>query len=172
MNADAADGRHKKGKRPSWVLYERTHSNSMWHTGYKQLPDGRWFICYMDDASRFMTAWGVFTEATTDNALKILGEGIKHHGRPASIMTGRVPQFYGNGNDASWFEKRLVELDIRQMLTRSNSSHTNGKLKRFYGELHRKLRGFEESSYGNAVKNPVSGHVGGPFNTKPGKIRP
>ena len=42
----------------SGVRYERTYSNSMWHTDYKLLDDGRWFIAYQDDASRFLTGFG------------------------------------------------------------------------------------------------------------------
>ncbi|MCE2508350.1 MAG: hypothetical protein J4G04_03490 [Nitrosopumilaceae archaeon] len=62
------------------------HSNSMWHTDYMQLDDGRWFICYLVDASRFVTAWGGFPEATTENAIAVLEEAIKRYGKPASII--------------------------------------------------------------------------------------
>ena len=77
----------KKSGRRKWVRYERTHSNSMWHTDYKQLDDGRWFLCYEDDASRFVTGYGVFEHATAENALAVLDRAIKDRGRPASIMT-------------------------------------------------------------------------------------
>ena len=50
----------KKGKRRKWVRYEREYSNSLWHTDWKLLDDGRWFLCYEDDASRFVTGYGVF----------------------------------------------------------------------------------------------------------------
>ena len=145
----------------------------MWHTGYKQLDDGRWFICYLDDASRFVTAWGVFSEATTENAIAVLEEAIKCHGKPASIMTDRGSQFYANESELkkhgeSAYEKKLVELDIKQILARTKHSQTNGKLGRFHGEIQRKLHRFEESSYGNTVKG--SGHsIGGPFHTEPPK---
>ena len=43
----------------------------MWHTDYKLLDDGRWFICHLDDASRFVTGWDIFEQATTENALKV-----------------------------------------------------------------------------------------------------
>lgn len=45
---------------------------------------------------------------------------------------------------ASIYEKRLVELGIRQILARVKHSHTKGKLARFYGELQRKLFMFED----------------------------
>ena len=48
--------------------------------------------------------------ATTENALAVLDETIKNHGKPASIMTDRGSQFYANASEAkkkgaSVFEK-------------------------------------------------------------------
>ena len=71
-DAGFVDTNQNKSKRRKWIRYERTYSNSMWHTDFKQLDDGRWFLCYQDDASRFVTGFGVFAEATTENALKVL----------------------------------------------------------------------------------------------------
>ena len=119
-----ANAEPKKSNKRRWVRYERTYSNSMWHTDYKQLNDGRWSLCYEDDASRFVTGYGVFGNATAENALKVLDEAIRRHGKPASIMTDHGPQFYANEAEArkrgeSGFEKRLVELSIRQIPARA-----------------------------------------------------
>ena len=138
----------KKSRRHKWIRFERTHSNSMWHTDYKLLDDGRWFLCYEDDASRFVTGYGMFEHATTENALAVLDEAIKNHGKPASIMTDRGSQFYASALEAkkkgaSVFEKRLVELGIRQILAGVRHPQTNGKLERLHGEIQRKLPEFE-----------------------------
>ena len=69
----------------------------MWHTDYALLPDGRWFIAYMDNASRFITGHGVSARATGQNALRVLHGAAVRHGRPASILTNRGAQFYANG---------------------------------------------------------------------------
>ena len=173
-DADIAEEQSKKGRRRKWIRYEHTHSNSMWHTDYKQPPDGRWFICYLDDASRFVTAWGAFSEATTENAIAVLEEAIARHGKPAAIMTDHGSQFYANETETrkrgeSAYEKRLVELGIRQILARVKHPQTNGKLERFHGEIQRKLHRFEASSHAGAVRNAGSGHVGDPFHTEPPK---
>ena len=84
-NGLASDEPKKKGRR-KWVRYEREHSNSMWHTDYKQLDDGRWFIAYQDDASRFVTGYGVFDNATTKNALAVLREAPE----PRQAGIGRI----------------------------------------------------------------------------------
>ena len=138
----------KKSQRRKWIRYERTYSNSMWHTDFKLLDDGRWFLCYEDDASRFVTGYGAFEHATTENALAVLEEAIKNHGKPASIMTDHGSQFYANASEAkkkgaSDFEKRLVGLGIHQILARVKHPQTNGKLERLHGEIQRKLPEFE-----------------------------
>ncbi len=118
------------------------------HADYK-LPgdDGRWFLCYLDDASRFVTAYGTFEHPTTENALSVLKQAMKNHGKPASIMTDYGSQFYANAAKAkrrgvSDFEKRLVKLGIKQILAGLRHPQTNGKLERFHGEIQRKLPEF------------------------------
>ena len=91
---------HKNNqKRRKWIRYERKHSNSMWHTDYKQLDDGRWFISYEDDASRFVTGWGVFDKATAEHAMEVLDRAIAGHGKPKSISSDRGSQLYATGSE-------------------------------------------------------------------------
>ena len=91
----------------------------------------------------------MFEYATTENVLAVLEEAIKNHGKPASIMTDRGSQFYANASEskkeewASVFEKRLVELGIKQILVGIRHPQTNDKLKRRHGEIQRKLPEFE-----------------------------
>ncbi len=82
MDEDAAEARPGKGGKRKWVRYERTYSNSMWHTNYKLLDDGRWFIAYMDDASRFITGFGVFDAAAGGHALEVLAKAVGSTGSP------------------------------------------------------------------------------------------
>ena len=113
----------KKSRKRKEVRFERvTYSNSMWHTDYNLLDDGRWFLCYEDDASRFVTGYDMFEHATTtENAPAALEEAIKNHGKLASTMTDRGSQFYACASEAKRkgapvFEKKLVELGIKQIL--------------------------------------------------------
>ncbi len=50
---EAVEHKRKQARR-KWIRYERKYANSMWHTDYKQLDDGRWFISHRDDASRLI----------------------------------------------------------------------------------------------------------------------
>jgi len=94
-----AEEQPKKRNRRKWVRYERTYSNSMWHTDWKLLDDARWLICYQDDASRFIIHHGIFENATSKNAIIILRQAIVKHGRPASILTDHGSQFYANKSE-------------------------------------------------------------------------
>jgi putative transposase len=147
-NKGLAEAQPKKRRRRKWVRFERTYSNSMWHTDWKKLDDGRWFLCYQDDASRFIIHHGVFAEETTDNAIIVLREAIAKHGRPASILTDHGSQFYANKSEykksgASRFEQELVRLGIKHIMARVNHPQTNGKLERFHGEIQRKQKWFD-----------------------------
>ena len=166
---ELAENQPAKAKQRKWIRYERRYSNSLWHTDYKTLPDGRHFIAYMDDASRFIVAFGVFDEQTTTNAVAILEDGIKKYGKPAAILTDHGSQFYANEKESakrgeSDFEKKLVELDIKHSLARIKHPQTNGKLERFHSEIERHRKSFEDESAANTVRGVhANSHVGNPF---------
>ena len=137
----------KKGMRRERIRYEKTHSNSLRHTDYKLLPDGRWFMAHRDDASRFIAGCGVFDEATGKHALEVLEKAVAEHGRPATMMTDHGSQSCANESEArkrgrTEFERRLAELGVRQILAGVGHPQTNGRLERFYGEIRRKIERF------------------------------
>ncbi len=168
---ELAENQPRKARQRKWVRYERRYSNSLWHTDYKQLHDGRWFVSYMDDASRFITGFGVFAEATAPNAIAVLEEAIRRHGRPAGVLTDHGSQFYANEREGakrgeSDYEKKLVELGIRHSMARIRHPQTNGKLERFHSEIEQHLKSFEDESASNTVRgSKPDDHVGSPFHT-------
>lgn len=168
---ELAENQPKKAKKRKWVRYERRFSNSLWHTDYKQLPDGRWFVSYQDDASRLIVGFGVYNEPTSDHAIEVLGEAVKRYGRPAQVLTDHGSQFYANEKKdsrrgESTFEKKLVEMGIRHVMARIRHPQTNGKLERFHSEIEQHLKSFEEESASNTVRGSSPGdHVGSPFHT-------
>jgi transposase InsO family protein len=64
------------------------------HTDWARLD--RWFIAYLDDASRFVAGYGLFESPTSENALEVLDEAVVRYGKPDSILTDRSSQFYAN----------------------------------------------------------------------------
>ena len=171
LDEDLALHHPAKSRQRKWVRYERRYSNSLWHTDYKQLPDGRWFIAYMDDASRFIVGFGVFDAANTPNALRVLKDAIRRHGKPYSVLTDHGSQFYANEKKnaergKSVFEQELAELGIKHVMARIRHPQTNGKLERFHAEIERHRASFEEESMHNAARGVHAGdHIGSPFYT-------
>ena len=138
----------RKQIRKKWIRYERKYSNSLWHTDWTLIEGKGWLIAYLDDASRFIVGYGVFPEATSERAVEVLGEAVREHGKPASILTDRGMQFYAVEADdrlrgLTVFEKYLIENEIRQVLARASHPQTNGKVERFFGTVKRKLPSFE-----------------------------
>jgi putative transposase len=137
----------RKQTRRKWVRYERRYSNSMWHTDWTLIDGKGWMIAYIDDASRFVTGWGLFPEATSAHSVEVLKEAIRKHGKPASILTDRGIQFYANESEerekgATVFERYLVESEIRQVFSRVMHPQTNGKVERFFRTVKDKLPRF------------------------------
>jgi len=153
-----------KQTRRKWVRYEREHSMSLWHTDWKQLSDGRWWIAYMDDASRLIVSYGVFQEATAENTIQVLKQAVAKYGSPREILTDRGSQFYANEGErrekgVSQFEAYLADHGIKHILARVNHPQTNGKLERFYGVYEQKQHQFK--SIGEYVQwhNEIKPHL-------------
>ena len=166
---ELAENQPAKARQRKWVRYERRYSNSLWHTDYKQLPDGKWFVSFQDDASRLIVGFGVFDEATSDHAIKVLEGAIERYGKPAQVLTDHGSQFYANEKEntrrgMAAFENRLIELGIKQVMARIRHPQTNGKLERFHLEIELHLKSFKDESASNTVRNVKPGdHVGNPF---------
>lgn len=138
----------RKHIRKKWIRYERKYSNSLWHTDWTLIEGKGWLVAYLDDASRFILAYRLFPEATSEHSVEVLKEAIARHGKPASILTDRGVQFYANESEerekgATVFERFLVENEIRQILARVSHPQTNGKIERFFGTVKRKLPRFD-----------------------------
>ena len=73
---------------------------------------------------------------------------IKNHSKSAPIMTDRGSQFYTNASEvkkkqASAFEKKPVEIGIKQILAGIKHLQTDSNLERLHGKIQRKLPEFE-----------------------------
>jgi putative transposase len=141
----------RKWIRRRWVRYERDYSNSIWHADWHEIKDHRWrhqwLIVFEDDASRFITGYGVFREATSTHSVEVLKEAMTRYGRPKSILTDRGVQFYAVETEMkrkglTEFEVFLLRNHIRQILGRVSHPQTNGKVEKLFDEFERKVRFF------------------------------
>jgi len=118
--------------------------------GWTLLPDGRWPVAHGDDASRFITGYGMFSNATSANAVGVLRKATREHGKPASVMTDHGTQFYATELEsrrrgATAFEKFLVASGIHHVLSGVGHPQTNGKIERFFGEARARLDTFADA---------------------------
>ena len=143
-----------KSRKRKWVRYERKHSNSMWHTDWHVMKDPRMkrlhLITFLDDASRCVTGAGLFTQATSENAVVVLQQATGQFGTPATILSDNVYCFVGvrRGNPkGSWkptaFEEALLGRGIELINSRPYHPQTNGNLDRFHRTIEEEIGHYE-----------------------------
>lgn len=142
----------RKKMRRKWIRYEREHSNSLWHTDWHEIDDLRWkgkqLIAFEDDASRFITGYGVFDSANSENSTLVLTEAIIQYGRPVAILSDNGKQFTSNvepldHNKPVDFEEQLMKNHIQHPHTRIRHPQTNGKLEKFWDIFECKIVHFK-----------------------------
>ena len=146
----------KKIKRKKWVRYERHKSDSLWHGDYCEI-DGMHVISFIDDASRFVAGWGMFENATTDNALSVLEGAVMVHGIPKQVMTDHGTQFCSDEEKVFRFSERLKLIGIEHIMSAVKRPQSNGKIERWFGTV-KKLY----SHFGNDMGRAVACYNGMP----------
>lgn len=131
----------KKQKKRKWVRYERKHSNSLWHTDWFEYNRMQ-IIAYLDDASRLVTAVGVFDDATAENAVLVLNQAVQEYGTPKQVISDHGTQFTAN-----IFKERLEQLGIEHIKARVKHPQTNGKMERWFQTLKHLVEHFKEQDY-------------------------
>lgn len=132
----------KKGRRRKWVRYERKHANSLWHTDWHETALGQ-LIAYLDDASRYIVAFGIFKHATTENSLKVFYEGLRICGIPKQLLTDHGSQFCKDENENYKFRNEVQSKGTQLILARIKHPQTNGKQEKFHHTFDRLLRYFD-----------------------------
>ena len=152
-----------RSKKRKWVRYERMYANAMWHTDWHEMKDLRFrgfkLVTYLDDSSRCVTGAGVFKEATSENAVRVLRGAVRRFGTPATVLSDNGSCFVGRGGrrkgggrapSGSWrptaFEDELLDRGIELINSRPYHPQTNGKLERFHGTVEAEIGHFESLS--------------------------
>jgi transposase InsO family protein len=125
----------KKQRRRKWVRYERRYSNSLWHADWFEYQQDK-VILFQDDASRFITGYGVFGNATSKNTIQVMDTTVQIYGCPKQIMTDHGTQFTSNPTEScpepnqNEFQEFLKELGIYHVKSRVKHPQSNGKVER------------------------------------------
>ena len=142
----ALDEPHKQ-KRRKWIRYERRFSNSLWHADWFEEKLDQ-VILFEDDASRFITGYGVFRNATSQNSILVLEQAIKSYGVPRQLMTDHGVQFTSLPRETcssprpNDFQLFLQSYDIKHIKARVKHPQSNGKVERVGQTLQKLWRYF------------------------------
>jgi len=181
-NGMAKDEPHKQQRR-SWVRYERRYTNSLWHADWFEQTQEQ-IILYEDDASRFITGYGVFSNATMKNTNQVLTQAIISYGRPKQMMTDHGTQFTSLPREScpnphqNEFQALLKHYGIIHIKARVKHPQSNGKVERV-GQTIKKLRkhfpNWEETVYYYNFERPHSSlendHLRTPYEAFQDKMR-
>ena len=124
-----------KQKRRRWIRYERRYSNSLWHADWFEEQKDK-VILFEDDASRFITGYGVFGNATTENTVSVLEKAIQCYGIPRQLMTDHGTQFTSLSRETcsdpkpNMFQQTLKGCGIQHIKARVKHPQSNGKVER------------------------------------------
>jgi putative transposase len=146
LDLNLANLEPKKQRRRKWVRYERRYSNSLWHTDYHEI-NRQHIIPFLDDASRFITGYGLFKDETADNAAVVFEKAIQY-GVPKQLISDHGTHFISLKRETcpdpefNVFQKKLYEYKVQHILARVKHPQTNGKMERWFGTLDRLTRHF------------------------------
>ena len=124
-----------KQRRRKWIRYERRYSNSLWHADWFEEREDQ-IILLEDDASRFITGYGVFSNATAKNSMLVLEQAVEYYGIPRQLMTDHGTQFTSLSRETcadprpNEFQRILQSYGIKHIKARVKHPQSNGKVER------------------------------------------
>ena len=153
-----------KQRRRTWIRYERKYSNSLSHSDWFE-KNNEQIILFEDDASRLITGYGIFSNATAENAAQVLLESIDSYGTPKQLMTDHGVQFTSLPRNncptpkMNAFQQMLKQQGIHHIKARVKHPQSNGKVERA-GQTIKQLRkhfsNWDETIYYYNFKRPHS----------------
>jgi transposase InsO family protein len=129
---------------PAWQSFERSAPNHLWQLDFKgplEVARQRVFpLVALDDHSRYLLALHPCLDCTMATAWEVLWQAFADYGLPDSLLSDNA--FGTRGQNAlglSWFEARLLRLDIEPLHGRPYHPQTQGKVERLNGTLEAEL---------------------------------
>ena len=108
---------------------------ALWHSDWFEHRKKQ-VIMFEDDASRLITGFGVFSNATAKNAVTVLDQAIQWYGVPKQVMTDHGIQFTSipregcSDPEPNVFQKRLREYGIKHVKAGVKHPQSNGKVEK------------------------------------------
>ena len=145
LEAKLAKHEPKKKNRRKWVRYERKHSLSLVHTDWFDFQ-GKQCIIFIDDASRFITGYGEFSNANAENTINVFKKSLKC-GKPKQVMSDHGTQFVavdteGKTLGESQFAQAVKSIGSKHIKSRVKHPQSNGKAERVIGTIKQLWKAF------------------------------
>ncbi len=120
--------------------FERSAPNQLWqmdHKGNVEIGRQKYNpLVILDDHSRYCLRMTPVMDKTVATAWSILWDLLGEVGMPESILTDNA---FSAERGLSWFDSRLVRLNIHPIHGRPYHPQTQGKVERFNGTMDREL---------------------------------
>ncbi len=145
LEAKLAKEEPKKKKVRRYKGYQRKHRLSLVHADWFEFK--RWKVMLIeDDASRFVTGYGKFKQATTENTIKIFERSL-NWGIPKQFHSDHGPQFICNEKEGKKhgegeLGKVLKSYGVHQIFARIKRPQANGKVERLISTIKKLWREF------------------------------
>ncbi len=123
--------------------FERSRPGELWQSDitYLQVPWRRgplYLIVYLDDFSRYVVGFGLFTHQRADIALDTFAEACARVGKPREVLTDQGRQYFAwRGKSA--FTRLLEKEGVRHVVARAQHPETVGKCERLWESLKKEL---------------------------------
>jgi hypothetical protein len=172
LEAKLAKREDNKQRRRKYKCYQRHHSNSLWHMDWFQYK-GKWYILYEDDASRFVTGSGEFSNRSSVNAWKVFNKALKY-GIPKQLHSDNDSTFKANEQEGKKkgecdFEIKVKAKEVHQIFARRHHPQSNGKNEKLNGTIKRLMS--KGLSFSDAVKHYNFKKPHWALDTSEGKLR-
>ena len=150
----------KPRKRLQYIRWERENPNDLWQCDWKYVKElNKWLVAFIDDHSRFIVSARLYDNATAENTIECLLDGITRYGTPPKeILTDHGTQFYSVRRGESTFDKKLKELGIIHILSGIGKPTTTGKIERFFATYTLEGRRYNTLDYFLHYYNNIRPH--------------
>ena len=123
--------------------FERSRPGELWQTDitYLDVPWRRkplYLIVFLDDHSRYVVGWGLFTHMRQEIALETFEEACARFGKPKEVLSDQGRQYFA-WRGKSTFQKLLAKEGVHHAVARAQHPETVGKCERFWGTVKKEL---------------------------------
>lgn len=124
----------KKQKKRKYLRYERRHSNSLWHADWTDFG-GKKLLVILDDASRLIVGYGLFSSASAENSLQVFAAAAAKWGLPKQLLTDNGTHFCNTHKKRDLqhaFHGGVTHAGVHHIFTHVKHPQCNGKNERVF----------------------------------------